>query len=757
MKPIISIIVLFFISISLFAQQPEMLWRQNRTTADYIEAVVIPGKSQLCACKKIHNEYEYENYFEIWDYNQRELLQTMPLGEDHYSVREMEASPDGKFLLCTPEGYYAAEIFVYDLENSTFVRKDEPEQTTDMYKLVSRMRFISPTRYAAIVSGINKVQIYRVADGTLDYSIDFQESIRKGNEFSQNGEYFAAGFEDNSVEIYKTDDASLVKSLTIDSLDFIFAVDNNAEFIVYRTAEDEDGNRMLRVVDTETGEIITQWEMNYVSAGLLPDQKRLICAKDKADNYAILNIESPAFVRRTQSQFMNYIAAADPDSSFFIGVTKKRQLEKVDFITGDIEANMGNVDSDMHMNAVSSLKFSADGRYLLSGDYDGYLKMWSAEDGELIRTYDTGPAGINSMDIRDNNDGLVVAHPYDLVTYNINNQFELEEITKIPVPSSPINTVRFYPTKFYEVTNSMYDYSEFMWISWHGGIHTLPMGGGDHWSICDSLDYLQDMAFSPDGLTAIFASRSENIMKMKHSSSIMGSGFRFDRIIMAHPMGSGSSGINSVAFSPDGSLFMTVAHSFEAGIWDAQSNYKIRNINIKGADKGSTISNPSEGIFIDNNDVIISDVGGLVRIWDSRADTVKYCFEEMKEFNRQHGYTYQFAQIRDIELSPDRTRLAIADFHGHIAVFDISTINSVEDSDYSSDLSIYPNPASDYIFIDSDGPAERIDIYNSLGHCVESLRDHSGRIDVGGLAPGAYYINIMDSNNTRRGMFAIAR
>ncbi|MCL2649843.1 MAG: T9SS type A sorting domain-containing protein [Candidatus Azobacteroides sp.] len=66
----------------------------------------------------------------------------------------------------------------------------------------------------------------------------------------------------------------------------------------------------------------------------------------------------------------------------------------------------------------------------------------------------------------------------------------------------------------------------------------------------------------------------------------------------------------------------------------------------------------------------------------------------------------------------------------------------------TSNISIYPNPAKDYLFIQSDYPVEKVEIYNQSGVCVLKSspcplqRGISETLDVSGLASGSYLARI---------------
>jgi hypothetical protein len=87
---------------------------------------------------------------------------------------------------------------------------------------------------------------------------------------------------------------------------------------------------------------------------------------------------------------------------------------------------------------------------------------------------------------------------------------------------------------------------------------------------------------------------------------------------------------------------------------------------------------------------------------------------------------------------------------------DCSSVGVDEGIDVSNDITISPNPASDYIEINFGRwtPSVRwspsdLTIYNSLGECIINLtpalsEGEGARIDVSPLAPGLYFVTFND-------------
>jgi len=71
--------------------------------------------------------------------------------------------------------------------------------------------------------------------------------------------------------------------------------------------------------------------------------------------------------------------------------------------------------------------------------------------------------------------------------------------------------------------------------------------------------------------------------------------------------------------------------------------------------------------------------------------------------------------------------------------------DGVEENDAAS-ISVYPNPAHDYIRIDTQSIAhvQRVDIYNSTGQMVLSTTETE--ISVSTLPQGVYFISVFTEN-----------
>lgn len=83
----------------------------------------------------------------------------------------------------------------------------------------------------------------------------------------------------------------------------------------------------------------------------------------------------------------------------------------------------------------------------------------------------------------------------------------------------------------------------------------------------------------------------------------------------------------------------------------------------------------------------------------------------------------------------------------------LGEVSSVDENESSLEVSVYPNPATDVVFIDLSAAAIEVDailITDALGRSVSNvgINDVLTSIDVSALSEGAYLINLLYNNET---------
>jgi hypothetical protein len=73
-----------------------------------------------------------------------------------------------------------------------------------------------------------------------------------------------------------------------------------------------------------------------------------------------------------------------------------------------------------------------------------------------------------------------------------------------------------------------------------------------------------------------------------------------------------------------------------------------------------------------------------------------------------------------------------------------------QDKKDSADLVVYPNPASNIVYIEYTRPVTGIEVYNILGQVMGEFKTTRSRnyvLDISELPNGMYYIRIRDEDN----------
>jgi hypothetical protein len=167
------------------------------------------------------------------------------------------------------------------------------------------------------------------------------------------------------------------------------------------------------------------------------------------------------------------------------------------------------------------------------------------------------------------------------------------------------------------------------------------------------------------------------------------------------------------------------------------SNFKNQNYSINF---GKVNSNIFSITYPKNEKMIITgDNMGKISFWNIL--TKSKCYEiDLK------------MDIKKIDLTHDEKGLLVLTGDGSLTMYDVSNIllTDVKEENVISELSIFPNPATDYIEIQpSEGcqPSEgsEIQIFDMLGVAVLSVEQTPSsvqRLDISNLPPGIYFIKI---------------
>jgi len=157
----------------------------------------------------------------------------------------------------------------------------------------------------------------------------------------------------------------------------------------------------------------------------------------------------------------------------------------------------------------------------------------------------------------------------------------------------------------------------------------------------------------------------------------------------------------------------------------------------------------------------------IVSVWDK--DTEDWVERNKTEYTYDYAYTWQdlltplygkYKITRRIESQFQNTELksgewiVVDDFTYHYSDLAVSSVDDVQ----KGELSIYPNPASEYIQVvgDVDTDAARILMYDVSGKIVVNrVLDNGGRIPVSHLSRGIYVVRLVQGSKVKTGKIMI--
>ncbi|MFL6447307.1 MAG: caspase family protein [Bryobacteraceae bacterium] len=298
--------------------------------------------------------------------------------------------------------------------------------------------------------------------------------------------------------------------------------------------------------------------------------------------------------------------AFSPDGQFALTGSRDRTAHLWDVATGREVRSFGEDSKDTYDKGINPVAFSPDGRSILTGDAGSTARLWDVLSGREIRRFKGHYRAVTSVAFSsDGRSALTVSNDYTARLWEVSSGRVIREI-----------------------------HSEAMLIhcaalSKDGRLILTGGGGGDNsaqlWDVASGREIrrfrghafgITASAFSPDGSTAVTASpdNTARLWDVRSAREIR----RFN------------APVSSVAFSPDGHLLATAGHDLTARLWDVASGREVRRLEHHLAPVSPVAFSPDGRLVITGGLHAVTLPGTadrIARLWDVASGREIRAFE----------------------------------------------------------------------------------------------------------------------------------
>jgi len=248
-----------------------------------------------------------------------------------------------------------------------------------------------------------------------------------------------------------------------------------------------------------------------------------------------------------------------------------------------------------HFKSVTSVAFSPDVKYILTGSWDNTARLWDLESGEEIRIFSGHSSSVDSVAFSP--DGNYILTGSDDSTARLWDVETGKEIRKFTGHTDDINSVAFSPDGKYILTGSD-DSTARLWDVESGG--EIRIFSGRSKSFLSSLISVFSVAFSPDGKYILTGSwdKTARLWDVETGSEVLKLTETTQNIR------------SSVAFSPDGNYILTGSDDKTARLWNVKTGREVRKFT------GHTDEITSEAFSPDGNYILTGSDDSTARLWD---------------------------------------------------------------------------------------------------------------------------------------------
>jgi len=373
-----------------------------------------------------------------------------------------------------------------------------------------------------------------------------------------------------------------------------------------------------------------------------------------------------------------------------------------------------------HSDGVSSVAFSADGRYAVSGSHDNTIKLWEVSTGREIRTFQDS-SFISSVAFSPDGKSILAG--------NLDNLLKLwdistgTEIRRFQGHTSAVNSVAFSPDGRYALSGSD-DKTLKLWESATGKEVRTFKG---HASWFSDKGEVFSVAFSPDGKYAVSGSKDKTAKLWEIATG------KEIRTFKGH-----SGTVHSVAFSPDGMHVLSASEDDTLRLWEIATGREVRSFQGHTKDEVKW-GVKSAAISPDNRYVLFSvSIGSELKLFELSTG---------KEVRTLPGHS---SWTNSVVFSPDG-RYALSGSHDStVKLWELSTGKEVRTfQGYSNGISSAAFSPDGRYALSGNWWESDVKLWEiSTGRQIKTFKSHSKDINSVTFSPDGRFVLSGSDDNT---------
>jgi WD40 repeat protein len=363
-----------------------------------------------------------------------------------------------------------------------------------------------------------------------------------------------------------------------------------------------------------------------------------------------------------------------------INIAAYSQDDKTIFVSSDSNAYLKDLDGKTiqnfrgHTGGITSVAFSADNNYILTGSFDSTARLWNMK-GDMLHTFRGHTNVVYSVAFSPDGRSVITGSDDGTV---ILWSLQGDSLYTFRGHDGTVTSVCFSPNGKYILSGCKDDTARLWDLN------------GKLTRIFPEADEINCVAFSPDGKMIATASEdfSAHLWDLNGKSLQQFTG-QFDAL-------------NSVAFSPDGQTILTGSSDNKARLWDL--NGRILEVLY-----GHTEKLFNARFSHDGKKVITSSADNTVRLWELKSATLK----ELKGHKKD---------VFDAKYSPDGKYLLTASDDGTALLWDLKTGETIASFPHKDEVATAVfSPDGQFILTASKDST--VCVWNRKGICIQRFID----------------------------------